>query len=104
MYIPISEDGIPFYSEGYVVRFYKSDMNIVAEIKDDGIGRKRSAELKTENQRKHNSLGLKNIQDRLSIINKVYKSNYRVTIEDPESGTGTVVRIYLPFTVNPGRL
>lgn len=25
MYIPISEDGIPFYSQGYVVRFYKSD-------------------------------------------------------------------------------
>jgi hypothetical protein len=25
MYVPISEDGIPFYSQGYVVRFYKSD-------------------------------------------------------------------------------
>lgn len=25
MYIPISKDGEPFYSEGFVVRFYKSD-------------------------------------------------------------------------------
>ena len=25
MYIPISKDGVPFYSEGYVVRFYKKD-------------------------------------------------------------------------------
>ncbi|MFL5742598.1 MAG: hypothetical protein ACJ75B_20410 [Flavisolibacter sp.] len=25
MYIPVSEDGKPFYSEGFVVRFYKSD-------------------------------------------------------------------------------
>lgn len=25
MYIPISQDDIPFYSEGFVVRFYKSD-------------------------------------------------------------------------------
>ena len=25
MYIPISEDGIPFYFQGFVVRFYKSD-------------------------------------------------------------------------------
>jgi hypothetical protein len=25
MYLPISEDNIPFYSEGFVVRFYKSD-------------------------------------------------------------------------------
>jgi hypothetical protein len=25
MYVPISEDGIPFYSEGFVVRFYKTN-------------------------------------------------------------------------------
>lgn len=25
MYVPVSEDGEPFYSEGFVVRFYKSD-------------------------------------------------------------------------------
>lgn len=25
MYVPISEDGLPFYSEGYVVRFYNTD-------------------------------------------------------------------------------
>ena len=25
MYVPISQDAIPFYSEGYVVRFYQSD-------------------------------------------------------------------------------
>ncbi len=25
MYIPITEDGDPYYSEGYVIRFYKSD-------------------------------------------------------------------------------
>lgn len=36
MYIPISEDGIPFYSEGYVVRFYKSDgTSWVANFKID---------------------------------------------------------------------
>lgn len=76
--------------------FRKETNHIVVEIEDDGIGRKRSAELKTTNQRKHNSTGLKNIEERLSIINKVYKANYRITIEDPDSGTGTKVRIYLP--------
>ncbi|MDG4715063.1 hypothetical protein [Winogradskyella marincola] len=25
MYVPISEDNVPFYSEGFVIRFYKSD-------------------------------------------------------------------------------
>ncbi len=71
---------------------------LVVEIIDDGIGRKKSAELKTANQRKHNSTGLKNIQDRLQIINKVYKTDYRVSIEDLTDQGGTRVRIYLPIT------
>jgi hypothetical protein len=34
MYIPVSEDEVPSYSEGYVVRFYKSDeTNWVANFK-----------------------------------------------------------------------
>ena len=28
MYIPISENGIPFYNEGFVVRFYKTDGSV----------------------------------------------------------------------------
>ncbi|MBA4055600.1 MAG: hypothetical protein C0490_12875, partial [Marivirga sp.] len=78
------------------LHFRKEPDNIVVEIEDNGIGRKRSSELKTENQRKHNSTGLKNIEERLSIINKVYNANYRVTVEDLESDTGTRVKIYLP--------
>lgn len=69
---------------------------LVVEVADDGIGRKQSAVLKTENQKKHTSTGLKNIQQRLSIINKVYKSNYRVEIDDLADNAGTRIRIYLP--------
>jgi hypothetical protein len=79
------------------LRFQKEPENLVVEIVDDGIGRQRSAELKTANQKKHNSTGLKNIQERLQIINKVYKSNYRVAIEDLADSSGTLVRIYLPI-------
>lgn len=71
---------------------------LVVEITDDGIGRKKSAELKTVNQRRHTSTGLKNIQERLQIINKVYKTDYRVNIEDVTEQGGTRVRIYLPIT------
>ena len=60
--------------------------------------RKKSGELKTANQRKHNSTGLKNIQERLQIINKVYKSHYRVDIEDLTEEGGTRVKISLPIT------
>ena len=80
------------------LHFLKADSHMIVKIQDDGIGRKRSAELKTQNQRKHNSTGIRNIDERLSIINKVYKTNYRVEIEDATSGTGTIVSIYLPLT------
>ncbi len=80
-----------------LLHFYKQNGNLVAEITDDGIGRKRSAELKTENQKKHNSTGLKNIEERLAIINKVYNLNYRVNIEDRQD-RGTRVNVYLPIS------
>lgn len=67
------------------------------EITDDGIGRKKSAQLKTENQKKQNSTGLKNIEQRLAIINKVYKAGYTVSIEDvnkaDETGTRVVINV-----------
>lgn len=71
---------------------------LVVEIIDNGIGRKKSAALKTTNQRKHTSTGLKNIQERLQIINTVYKTQYRVNIEDLTTEGGTRVKIYLPIT------
>jgi tetratricopeptide (TPR) repeat protein len=81
-----------------LLRFQKKEEHIVVEIIDNGIGRKKSAELKTENQKKHHSTGLKNIEERLSIINKVYNSNYRVAINDLEEESGTRVQIYLSAT------
>jgi sensor histidine kinase YesM len=73
------------------------------EITDNGIGRKRSSELKTHNQKKQNSTGLRNIEERLIIINKVYKAHYSVKIEDLEAGTGTRVLIQVPEHKQNGR-
>ena len=79
------------------LRFNLQQDRLLVEISDDGIGRRRSAELKTENQKKHNSTGLKNIWERVSIINKVYKAGYQVVIEDLAEGSGTRVLISLPI-------
>ncbi|HEX6890130.1 MAG TPA: histidine kinase [Chryseolinea sp.] len=79
-----------------LLHFAKENSHLVVHIQDDGIGRKRSAELKTQNQKKHNSTGIRNIQERLTIINKVYKTNYRVNIDDGSGGSGTHVSIHLP--------
>ncbi len=72
------------------------------EITDDGIGRKKSAALKTENQKKQTSTGLKNIEQRLAIINKVYNASYTVKIEDVAQAeeTGTRVTINVPERKN----
>lgn len=87
-------------SKGHLtLKIYQDESNLVVEITDNGIGRKRSAALKTENQKKHQSTGLKNIEERLKIINKVYKSHYYVSVTDLDTThrTGTHVRILLPM-------
>ncbi|CAN5215408.1 hypothetical protein BH09BAC3_BH09BAC3_26110 [soil metagenome] len=81
-----------------LVQIKEENSKLMVQITDDGIGRKKSAELKTDNQKKHNSTGLKNIQQRVSILNTVYKANYQVTIEDLPEGSGTTVRISLPIS------
>jgi tetratricopeptide (TPR) repeat protein len=84
-------------SKGFLsVKFMMENDVLVVRIADDGIGRKRSGELKTENQKKHESTGLKNIRERLGIINKVYKSDYKVEISDAENGSGTIVKLFVP--------
>ncbi len=82
--------------------FRKNSHKLLVEITDNGIGRKRSIELKTENQKKQNSTGLKNIEQRLNIINRVYHSNYQITIEDldPATQSGTRVTIHVPIKSN----
>jgi LytS/YehU family sensor histidine kinase len=84
-------------SKGFLSVNFRMDSNVlVIEITDDGIGRKRSGELKTENQKKHESTGLKNIRERLGIINKVYKTNFQVEIGDGDNGVGTRVKLSVP--------
>jgi tetratricopeptide (TPR) repeat protein len=79
------------------VHIGKNTNGLKVEITDDGIGRRKSTALKTENQKKHNSTGLKNIQERLNILNTIYKTKYQVQIEDLPSDTGTRVTISLPI-------
>jgi sensor histidine kinase YesM len=61
-------------------------------ISDNGIGRKKSAQLKTKNQKKQKSKGMGNIKKRVAILNDMYKDKVDVHITDLESdGTGTKV-------------
>ena len=70
--------------------------SIIITISDDGIGRKKSKDLKTENQKKQKSKGMGNIQKRISILNEMYKDKVDVTVENVfENEEGTRVRLIL---------
>jgi two-component system, LytTR family, sensor kinase len=78
--------------------FRKSNGCVVIAITDNGIGRKKSEELKTKNQKGHNSTGLLNIRNRIELINQLFDIKLELTIEDldHESQTGTRVEIMVP--------
>ncbi len=70
----------------------KGDNELEICISDDGIGRKKSAELKTQNQKKQKSKGMGNIKQRVSILNDMHKDKVAIQILDlSKDGTGTKV-------------
>ena len=79
------------------VNIYQNGDGIKISIEDNGIGRVESARLKTDNQKKKNSVGLKNTLERIAIINQVYHTNYKIKITDlNEDLSGTCVEILTP--------
>lgn len=75
----------------------KSQDEITITITDDGIGRTRSKQMKTENQKKQNSKGMNNIKKRVAILNEMYKDKVDVMIDDfqasEDTGTKVIVTI-----------
>jgi LytS/YehU family sensor histidine kinase len=85
--------------KGFVsVSFNMEKGNLVCTVKDDGIGFKRSEELKSNNSQK-NSKGIYLVTERLRIINSLEKKNYRIMISElypDNTETGTLVIIDIP--------
>lgn len=69
---------------------------IKISIIDDGIGRSKSKEFKTENQKKQKSKGMGNTQKRIAILNDMYKDKVDVKVENVfENSEGTKVELIL---------
>lgn len=71
---------------------------VVIRIEDNGIGLTKSQELKTSNQKAHESRGMSNTKERISLLNELYKKNITFQISEkafPE--TGTTVEIVFPL-------
>ncbi|WP_299162356.1 histidine kinase [uncultured Tenacibaculum sp.] len=73
-----------------------NEENILITIQDDGVGRKKSMEIKTKHQLKQKSKGLSTIQNRIAILNDMYKDKISVSVSDLlEDGSGTKVELIL---------
>ena len=80
------------------LQFRFVDGKIVVIIDDNGIGLTKSQELKTINQKVHESRGLNNTNERIGLLNELYKKNIAFEIKEkvlPESGT--IVQIIFPL-------
>lgn len=79
------------------------DRKILVTINDNGIGLQKSEELKTRNQKAHDSLGLKNTQQRIALLNKLYRTTITFGIREKTEteGSGTVVELVFPLLDKP---
>lgn len=80
-----------------------SDRNhgLVIKIEDNGIGRKKAAELKSRSAVAHKSHGMQVTDERIKIINELYNIKATVTVEDlfDEQGEGRGTRVTLVIPV-----
>jgi tetratricopeptide (TPR) repeat protein len=83
------------------VRFYLQGDQINIEVKDDGIGFKKSTELKKDRKKDHQSLAMTITQERLLMHYKKYKRKIQLTIsdlmDDNNQVTGAQVVFGIPY-------
>jgi LytS/YehU family sensor histidine kinase len=73
------------------------------EIQDNGVGRKKAAELKSLFRREHKSLGMELLNKRFKLLNQEFGSEIRVEIKDvgkPNEIEGTLVIIEVPVNIS----
>ncbi|GAK90074.1 sensor histidine kinase [Nonlabens ulvanivorans] len=79
------------------VAFAKAKNDIIVTITDNGIGRSKSKELKTEHQKKRESKGLGNVMNRVALLNELHDCHIEMTVNDaglsPDIGTEVVVKM-----------
>jgi hypothetical protein len=80
------------------VRFYQQKNNVlIAEIVDNGVGRKKAKELRSKDAIKKKSYGMQITEDRIFLINELYNINAKVTVDDltNEQGQATGTKVIL---------
>jgi two-component system, sensor histidine kinase YesM len=80
------------------LKFQLNNGKVKVSIEDNGIGLTKSQELKTSNQKVHESRGLNNTKERIGLLNELYKKNISFAISEKEfPESGTIVEIIFPL-------
>lgn len=82
-----------------ILRIEKRENKVCITIEDNGIGLKRSREIKTKHQKQHNSRGLNNTYERIHLLNELYRIHIsmQITEKEEENTSGVVVKVEFPF-------
>jgi sensor histidine kinase YesM/ligand-binding sensor domain-containing protein len=93
---------VPKNGEGLLqINFFIKDNFLHVTIQDNGIGRKKSAEIKSHSTKSHASMGMKITKDRLRLLSDVQQVSYNVIFTDLQdaqgNATGTIVEITWPI-------
>jgi ligand-binding sensor domain-containing protein/two-component sensor histidine kinase len=105
---PLVENAIwhgimPLKSNGLLKITFKSEGDYyTCQVEDNGIGRERAAQMKRK-RRLHIATGIRNIEERIELLNKLNKRQMKLTITDlqDEKGEarGTRVELVMPFEI-----
>ncbi len=106
MNLPDRQAGLPTDQAGkedrghLSINILQENSTLICSITDDGIGRKKAAELK-ERSGKHKSMGMKITESRIAMMQKMNDENKSIEIRDlvgaDGSATGTEVILKIPI-------
>ena len=85
------------------IRIHENGAATEFEIEDNGIGRKKAAELKQQFRHGHHSKGMQLLSKRFELLSHEYGAEIQTTITDLQNNndaTGTLVKINVPFTLS----
>ena len=81
-----------------LLKFELQNKKLIVIIDDNGIGLAKSQELKTINQKVHISRGMNNTNERIALLNDLYKKEITFHISEKEfPESGTIVKISFPL-------
>jgi len=76
------------------IRFVKNNKKTEVIIEDNGIGLEESQNMKTKNQKMHESRGLMNVRERINLLNEIHRTGIYFDISAKTGNeTGVIVKI-----------